>query len=430
MSSNVYTRPPLEEQAMSGCPVTALGVGFNPFVEPYLGDPYTFFARARAEEPVFYSPEVDHWVVARYEDVKAILRDSVTYSSKMAQSPIKRWPQEAVEMLNAQNFNMMPNLSNNDPPSHTQVRRFLQNAFTSKRIKWLEPHVRRLVNEAIDGFVGQGRVDLVKEMLYETPARVLFAFLGIPDEHINKVKVWSEGRAVLTWGKLPDEEIIAQMPDFIDYIRYCFDLVDQLEQNPGEDYTSELLQRLKEEQPAGISKDRIAVTLFGLLMAGHETTTNQSANGIRTLLTHREAWQALCDDPSLIPNACEEIIRHESSVISWRRVTNREVEIAGVSIPKNSQILLLLGAANRDERHFEDAERFDIHRKNAKHHMSFGHGIHYCLGAPLARLELKIFIEELTKRLPSMRLVPNQSYHYSPNTSHRGPTSLWVEWEG
>ena len=429
MSSNVYTRPPLEEQTTSRCPVTALGEAFNPFVDPYLSDPYTFFAQARDEEPVFYSPAIDHWVVAHYEDVKTILRDSVTYSSKMAQSPIKTWPQEAVEMLNAQNFNMMPNLSNNDPPSHTQVRRFLQNAFTPKRIKWLEPHVRRLVNEAIDGFIDKGKVDLVKEMLYETPARVLFAFLGIPDEHIDKVKVWSEGRALLTWGKLSDQEIIEQMPGFIDYIHYCFNLVDELDENPGEDYTSELLQRLKNESPAGISKDRIAVTLFGLLMAGHETTTNQSGNGIRTLLQHRHAWDALCDDPSLIPNACEEIIRHESSVISWRRVTNQDVEIKGVSIPKNSQLLLLLGAANRDERYFANAETFDIRRKNAKHHMSFGHGIHYCLGAPLARLEMRIFIEELTRRLPTMRLVPNQTYRYSANTSHRGPTSLWVEWE-
>ena len=164
-------------------------------------------------------------------------------------------------------------------------------------------------------------------------------------------------------------------------------------------------------------------------MAGHETTTNQSANGIRTLLTYRHAWDALCNDASLIPNACEEIIRHESSVISWRRVSNQEVEVAGVTIPKNSQLLLLLGAANRDDAYFEDAERFDIHRKNAKHHMSLGHGIHYCLGAPLARLEMRIFLEELTRRLPTMRLVPKQTYHYSANTSHRGPTSLWVEWE-
>ncbi|MEM7345576.1 MAG: cytochrome P450 [Chloroflexota bacterium] len=429
MSQNVYTQLSVQQSNANSCPVTAMGEAFNPFVDPYISDPYAFYEKARAEEPVFYSPEIDHWVISNYKDVKGILHDNETYSSRMAQSPIKPWPVEAVEMVNQQNFNLMPNLTNNDPPSHTHVRRFLQDAFTPRRITWIEPHIRTLVNESIDRFIHLGRADLVKELLYETPARVLYVFLGIPTDDIDKVKVWSEGRAVLTWGKLSDEEIMAQIPTFIEYVQYCYDLVDHLEQNPGDDYTSELLQRLKTEQPEGFSKDRIVVTIFGLLMAGHETTTNQSGNGIRTLLQHRESWEALCADPSLIPNACEEIIRYESSVISWRRVTKREVEIAGVTIPKDAQLLLMLASANRDEDHFTDGETFDIHRKNAKQHMSFGHGIHYCLGAPLARLELKIFLEELTRRIPSLRLVNNQSYTYSPNTSHRGPTSLWVEWD-
>ena len=429
MSENVYTQLSVEKHTAPDCPVTALGEAFNPFTDPYISDPYAFYAQARREEPVFYSPEIDHWVVSLYKDVKTILQDTKTYSARMAQSPIKPWPQTAVDLLNAQNFKLIPNLSNNDPPSHTQVRRFLNDAFTPKRIQWLEPHVRRIVNKSIDRFIHMGKCDLVKEMLYETPAQVLFTFLGIPSSDIEKVKIWSAGRALLTWGKLPDEEIIAQMPTFIEYIRYCYDLVDELDENPGEDYTSELLNRLKSEQPKGFDKNRVVITLFGLLMAGHETTTNQSGNGIRTLLQHRESWQALCQDSSLIPNACEELMRYDSSVITWRRVAKKDVTIEGVTIPKDSQILVLLGAANRDEARFEDGETFDIYRRNAKQHVSFGQGVHYCLGAPLARLELRIFLEELTSRLPSLRLVAGQSYTYSPNTSHRGPSSLWVEWD-
>ena len=429
MSENVYTQLSVATDVDAQCPVTAMGEAFNPFTDPYISDPYTFYAQARREEPVFYSPEINHWVVALYKDVKAILQDTKQYSARMAQSPIKPWPQTAVDLLNAQNFKLIPNLSNNDPPSHTQVRRFLNDAFTPRRIQWLEPHVRRLVNEAIDSFIDMGRCDLVREMLYETPAKVLFTFLGIPEDDIDNVKVWSAGRALLTWGKLPDEEIMAQMPTFIEYIRYCYDLVDELDENPGEDYTSELLNRLKSEEPQGFDKNRVVITLFGLLMAGHETTTNQSANGIRTLLQHRESWETLCQNPALIPNACEELMRYDSSVITWRRVAKQDITIEGVTIPKDAQILVLLGSANRDEAHFADGERFDIHRANAKQHLSFGQGAHYCLGAPLARLELKIFLEELTRRIPSLRLDPDQSYTYSPNTSHRGPTSLWVEWE-
>ena len=427
MSENVYTKPSVSSK-QNRCPVTAMGEAFNPFIDPYISNPYDFYAQARSKEPVFYSPEIDHWIIANYADVKNILRDSKTYSSRMAQSPIKPWPKEAVDMLNAENFNILPNLSNNDPPSHTLVRRFLQDAFTPKRITWLEPHVRRLVTECIDGFIHKGKTDLVKDMLYETPARILFTFLGIPDADVDKVKEWSEGRAVLTWGKLSDEEIIKQMPGFIDYLRYCYDLVDKLEQNPGEDYTSELLQRLKTEEPEGFDKNRIVITIFGLLMAGHETTTNQSGLGIRALLNNRESWDAIKVKPELIPNTVEEIIRYDSSVISWRRVTNKAVTISGINIPEGEQLLLLLASANHDETNFSNPNNFDIHRKNANQHMSFGHGIHYCLGAPLARLELRIFLEELTKRLPNLKLVENQSYSYSPNTSHRGPSSLWVEW--
>ena len=434
MVENIYTERTVGGQSASACPVTALGEAFNPFTDPFLSDPYAFFARAREEEPVFYSPEIDHWVVSRYEHVKAMLHDTDTYSSRTAQSPVKPWPQAAVDMLNSEDFRLIPNLTNNDPPSHTHVRRFLRDALSAKRIKWLEPQVVEIVRDVIDDLVEMtpvngGGVDLVNEMLYETPARVLFAFLGIPDDDIENVKAWSKGRALLTWGNLSDEEIIAEIPTFIEYIRFCFDLVAELEENPGDDYTSELLQRLRTENPEGMDRDRVALTLFGLLMAGHETTTNQSANGIRNLLQQRENWEALVNDPSLIPNAVEEIIRYEASIISWRRVARQDVTVDGITIPEGSQILVLLGAANRDEAYFEDAERFDIYRKNARQNLSFGHGCHYCIGAPLARLELKIFLEELTQRLPSMRLVEGQTYSYLPNTTHRGPTTLWVEWD-
>ncbi|MFT7650368.1 MAG: cytochrome P450 [Candidatus Poriferisodalaceae bacterium] len=434
MSDNVYTQSSVSSSGASGCPVSALGEAFNPFVDPYLDDPYPFFARARAEEPVFYSPEIDHWVVADYEHIKTMLSDTDAFSSSMAQSPIAPWPAEAVAMLEAENFRIVPNLSNNDPPSHTQVRRFLNKAFTPKRILWLEPHVRRLVNEAIDSFIEAGHVDLHPAMLYETPARVLFAFLGIPEDAIEKVKKWSSDRALLTWGKSSDEDVVAQMPSFIEYLHYCYDLVESLEERllAGEardDYTSEMLAKLAAEEPEGIDKNRIALTLFGLLMAGHETTTNQSGLGIRALLNHRNSWDEICADVSLIPNAVEEIIRYDSSVIAWRRVAKFDVEVGAVTIPAGSQVLVLLGSANRDGGQFGSPDEFDIHRPDARQHMSFGFGNHFCIGAPLARLELRIFLEELTRRIPSLRLVEDQTYSYSANTSHRGPTSLLVEWD-
>ncbi len=206
-------------------------------------------------------------------------------------------------------------------------------------------------------------------------------------------------------------------------------MVAHLEQNPGDDYTSELIKQLAEEKPEGIDRTTIIIALFGLLMAGHETMTNQSSLGFRALLNHRESWEAICADPSLIPNAVEEIIRYDSSVITWRRVTNKEVELYGVTIPANAQLLLLLASANRDDEKFGDGETFDIYRKRPSRHMSLGHGIHYCLGAPLARLEIGIFIEEFARRMPSLRLAEKQDYQYSPNVAHRGVQTLWCEWD-
>ena len=168
--------------------------------------------------------------------------------------------------------------------------------------------------------------------------------------------------------------------------------------------------------------------VYGLLIAGHETTTSMSANAIVTLMRHREAWDRLCADPALIPNAVEELLRFDSSVITWRRKALKAVEVAGVPIPEGAKLLLALCSGNRDDAHFPEPERFDLDRENAKTHLSFGFGIHYCLGAPLARLELKVILEELTQRLPSLRLVPDQTWEFPPNTSFRGPAHLWVEW--
>jgi cytochrome P450 len=415
------------------CPVLGLAADFDPFRDPYLDDPYAFFERARVGEPVFYSPVIDHWVVSRYDDVRTVMRDTERFSAANAQAPVTPWPADAVAALAAEDFGLRPNLSNNDPPSHTRVRHFLKDAFTPRRITWLEPHVRRLTNEAVDGFsampVGTAskQVDLVDVLLRDVPARVLFVFLGIPDADVDRVKRWSAGRAILTWGRPTDDEVRRELPGFIEYLRYCFDLVDDLERCPGDDYTSELLRRLAAEQPDDFDKGRVAQTLFGLLMAGHETTTNQAALGIRALLEAPGAWRRLAEHPELIPQVVEEVIRYDSSVIAWRRITRCPVVLSGVELPAGAQVLTLLGSANRDEVQFPGGSHLDIDRENARNHVSFGYGNHYCLGAPLARLELRVFLEVLTERLPDLELVPAR-YEYLPNTSHRGPRSLLVRW--
>jgi cytochrome P450 len=192
----------------------------------------------------------------------------------------------------------------------------------------------------------------------------------------------------------------------------------------ADDFTSDLV-RARLTDPADLAVDEIVNVVYGLSFAGHETTTNLTTNGLRRLLEHREQWEALCADPSLAPAAVEEVLRHDTSVIAWRRRTTHPVTLGGVDLPEGARLLLLLGAAGRDPEAHADPERFDIHREPGPH-LAFGKGVHFCLGATLARLEFRILLELHTAAAPDLELVPGQVLDFSPNVSFRGPRRLLV----
>lgn len=195
-----------------------------------------------------------------------------------------------------------------------------------------------------------------------------------------------------------------------------------------DDYTSDLL-RVREEDEDALSLEEVTSIIYSLTFAGHETTTNLIANGLRQLLLRREAWNEVREDPDLIENAVEEMLKFDTSVPAWRRMATRPVEISGVEVPEEARLFLLLASANRDEEQFDEPDVFDIHRENAGKHQAFSQGIHYCLGAPLARLEAHNAFELLTARMPDLRLAPeDQTIEFEPNISFRGPKELWVEW--
>jgi cytochrome P450 len=213
-----------------------------------------------------------------------------------------------------------------------------------------------------------------------------------------------------------------------DLFTYVEDFVRGRADDLREDYTSDLL-RIREEDEDALSLEEVTSIIYSLTFAGHETTTNLIANGLRQLLTRREAWNELREDPDLIENAVEEMLRFDTSVPAWRRMATRPIEISGVEVPEEARLLLLLASANRDEEQFDEPDVFDIHRENAGKHLAFSQGIHYCLGAPLARLEAGIAFKLLTARMPDLRLAPeDQTMEFDPNISFRGPKELWVEW--
>jgi cytochrome P450 len=412
------------------CPVTGLGGEFDPFA----GDSsawYAFMRRARQDEPVFYSPVLDYWVVTRWDDVMAVLHDSETYSSANTLVQIKPPCPAALEVMGEYGVNPGgPSLVDADPPEHGKQRMLFRKSFTPERVAALEPRSIELIDQAIDRVIDRGEADVVTDLVWDAPAKIAFALMGVPEYEVDKIKTGTARLATMGWGVPSDEEQVELATAIGEYWRFAQEQIDRLVADPGENLMGDLVRAWQEPgNEEMFSRDQLCWIFLNTLFAGHETTTNASAAGIRALLTYRDQWEAICEDPSLIPNAVEEILRFDSSVPTWRRVTTRATTLGGVELPEGANLLVGLGSANHDDRHFRDGERFDVRRENAKDQLAFSWGRHTCLGARLARMEMRVFLERITKRLPHLELVEGQEYVYSPNTSHRGPEHVLVRWD-
>lgn len=400
---------------------------FDPLDSDYLANPYPYFAKFRSEAPIFYAPKIDFWVVSRYEDIQNIVKDPETFSNVRVQEPLYPLTEEAQESLK-KGVRVTPTTSTADPPLHRRTRKHAARAFSAKRVAGLEGRIREIANGLIDRMISDGRANMVDRFAFPLPASVVFSLIGYPEEDTEMLKSWCFDRLKITWGRsLPEEQLetVEKMTSFFNYIE---NFVHERAEDPQDDCTSDLL-RIRAEDESNLSLEEVVSICYSLSFAGHETTTNLILNGLRQLLGRSGMWEELREDPSLIENAVEEILRFDTSVPAWRRSTTRPVEISGVEVPEGARLMLLLASANRDERVFEVPDEFDIRRENAAKHIAFSHGIHFCLGAPLARLEARIAFELLTQRLPDLRLSsPDQEFEFDPNMSFRGPKELWAEW--
>lgn len=400
---------------------------FDPLDPDYLPDPYPYYEVFRRDAPIFYAPKIDFWVVSRYEDIRNIVKDSETFSNVRVQEPLHPVTHEALQKLKA-SVRVTPTTSSADPPLHKRTRKHAARAFSAKRVAGLEGTIREVANGLIDRMISDGRADLVDRFSFPLPAYVVFDLIGYPKEDAEMLKSWCSDRLKLTWGKPLPEEQLATVEKMASLYEYIENFVHQRADDLQDDYTSDLL-RIRAEDENNLSLEEVISIDYSLSFAGHETTTNLILNGLRNFLAKPKLWEELRADPSLIPNAVEETLRRDTSVVSWRRSTTRPVEVAGVEVPENARLMLLLASANHDESIFENPSEFDIHRENANKHIAFSHGIHFCLGAPLARLEARIAFESLTQRVPDLRLSPpHQSFDFDPNMSFRGPKELWAEW--
>jgi len=407
---------------MSQCPVAH---GFQPFSEEYLADPYPLYAAIRDQGRVAYVPDFDLYVISHYEDVSQIFSDRDTYSSLNSTSPFMPVVPEAQKILNS-GFPRRPTFTNCDPPRHPKMRNAASRCLTKRRWGLLQELVRDYTKGLIEKMETKKTCNLYDDLAFPLPAYAGFTLLGFPYEDIDLLKSWCGPRVLLTYGDLSPEDQVKAAQDLVDFWEYCRKFVEMRKETPGDDLTTDLLE-LSKKRGDDLTTEDIINMVYSIALAGHETTTNAMLNCINQLMKHRDTWQRLCDDPSLIPQAIEELLRLDSPTLCIRRRTTRATRIGDVDIPADALIVLLLGATHHDTEKFENPEELNIDRANADDHLAFGKDFHYCLGAPIARYELITVLELLTQKFPDMRLVEDQKIDYAANILLRAPTQMLIE---
>ena len=419
---------PSTHQTPTGCPVSQRAADFDAFGDGYQQDPPEYVRWAREQEPVFYSPQLGYWVLTRYDSIKAIFRDNITFSPSIALEKITPTGEEANAVLASYGYAMNRTLVNEDEPAHMPRRRALMDPFTPEALQRHEPMVRQLARQYVDRFIDDGKADLVDQMLWEVPLTVALHFLGVPEEDMDTLRQYSIAHTVNTWGRPLPHEQVAVAHAVGNFWQFAGKVLDKMRQNPEGGGWMQYGIRKQAAHPDIVTDSYLHSMMMAGIVAAHETTANATANAMKLLLQHPQAWRDICEDPGLIPNAVEECLRHNGSVAAWRRLVTQDVQVDGVELPAGAKLLIITSSANHDERHFADADLFDIRRDNASDHLTFGYGSHQCMGKNLARMEMQIFLEEFTRRLPHLRLSA-QSFSYVPNTSFRGPEHLWVHWD-
>jgi cytochrome P450 len=404
------------------------GSDYDPTTPANIRCPYDFFAEARATTPIFHSRSLDAWVVTTYDQVETIVTDPDRFSNAAAIHAPPTLHPAAATML--RRFGWEPNFDT-DPPEHTRIRQAVSQAFTARRIASLEPVIRDLAHQLVDGFERSGRGDIVGAFCLPLPARVIFGLLGVPDSDLDRVHNWTRCFIEVFVAQMVDADDLDRAANCVAYWDYCLDLIDQRRVHPGNDLVSALVAGASEAGAAPVdpplSSAEIASIFMLLVVAGHETTANLLVNLLLHLLSEPRRWAAIRSDPSLASAAVEEALRIDAPVQVLHRVTTRPVTIGGASLPAGAKVFVPFGAANHDDRIFDEADRFDLYRSGSRRHLAFSKGVHYCLGAPLARLEGRVALEVLAERLPRLRLAGGD-IRYHPVFSIRSLQELLVAW--
>jgi len=397
---------------------------FDPLSPEFIRNPYPYYERLRATDPVHLTQH-GMYLASRHADISLVLRDK-RFGKDYAERITRRYGPKIMDEPVFRNFALT--MLQQDPPDHTRLRGLVAKAFTARRVEDMRPRIQEIVDENLDRIIPQGKMDLIEDFAYRLPVTVICDMLGIPAEHREMFHSGSRnsGRILEPVPMTPEE--IKQSNAGQAMVKMYFDqLFDLRRKNPGDDLTTQLLQA--EEDGNKLSHEELYANIILLFGAGHETTVNLIGNGLLALFRNPDQLALLKANPSLITNAIEEFLRYDSSVQMSGRVTLEDIEdLGGKKIPKGESVLCLLGSANHDPAVYPDRpEQLDITRANVKP-LSFGGGIHFCLGAQLARIEAEIAISTLLRRLPDLRLDDAENPEWRPTFVLRGLKGLPASW--
>ena len=384
----------------------------------FMANPYPFYRQMQTGDPVHWSEAVQGWVLTRHQDCAFVLSDPLFV--KMDRAPEELPPAyERFRPLLERNGQMM--LTQN-PPDHTRLRGLVSKAFTPRMVEQLRPRIQQLADDLLDAALENGEIEMMRGFAIPFPLSVIAAMLDLPIPDLRLMKQWSDAITLFffTGNPLLAEQALTSVQDIDAYLR---PIIAQRRKHPGEDVLSTMV--LAQERGDMLSEGELLANIGLMIHAGHETTTNLIGNGLLALLQHPDQMQQVRDDPALMPAAIEELLRYDSSIQMDGRTASVATEIGGKQIQPGQILHCVLGAANRDPDAFVAPDRLDVTRGKNKH-MAFALGIHYCLGAPLARLEGQIAFATLLRRFPTLTLATDELAWQTETLTMRGLHALPV----
>jgi cytochrome P450 len=391
--------------------------------------PHQFYQAMHEQDPVHQMPETGFFIVSSFKDCVAAASKPEVFSSKMGFRVMEEPPEVTKMFQEAGCGEIVDTLVTNDPPSHTRFRKLVNAAFTVGRVSRLTPHIESIINGEIDNWNGKPEIEIVKEYAIPITMKIIADQLGVSRSDMDKFKTWSDACVAPLGGMITKEEYIVAAGHMIDMMRYFTARIEERRAQPRDDMLNDLVYaRTEGEKPLDVKEMHSVITQ--LLVAGNETTTSAIAAAVMLLCRNPDVFQQLKSNPELCGNFAEETLRIESPAGGLFRMALQDAELGGKKIPKGSMLQLRYAAANVDESVFADALKVRLDRPQPRRHLSFGSGIHTCIGAQLARKEIECASRELVKRLKSIRFSPRQGeLEYAPSLILHGLTSLLVEVE-